>query len=101
MKASKDSKRLFVATVPLLLLATGCQEPNDRTEIVGNGQGGIILHRVPKDPSDTPDAPRTGDTKSGIEQRVEVLEATVLRQQEQIAELHRQLIAKSVSTTSP
>lgn len=84
-----------------VLIASGCQEPNYRTEVTGNGQGGVDIHRVPKDPSETTAQPTPEPSKSSLEQRVEVLEATVLRQQEEIATLHRQLSAAHPATTAP
>jgi len=84
-----------------VLIANGCQEPNYRTEVTGNGQGGVDIHRVPKDPSETTAQPTLGAAKSSLEQRVEVLEATVLRQQEEIATLHRELNAAHPAATAP
>ena len=87
----------------LVLLSVGCQEPKDyRTEVVGNGEGGVEIHRVPKDPSEVKSTDSTPTAnKSALDQRVEVLEATVLRQQQEIADLHRQLNSKTAPTTSP
>ena len=92
--------RLVALLVPIFI-AGGCQEPNYRTEVTGNGQGGVDIHRVPKDPSETTAQPTPEPSKSSLEQRVEVLEATVLRQQEEIATLHRQLSAAHPATTAP
>lgn len=85
----------------LLLIAVGCQEPNYRTEVTGNGEGGVEIHRVPKDPSETAATPAPSAGKSALEQRVGVLEATVLRQQEEIATLRRELSARNSATTAP
>jgi hypothetical protein len=92
---------LLAVPVILLLLGVGCQEPNYRTEVTGNGEGGVDIHRVPKDPSETTAQPTPEPSKSSLEQRVEVLEATVLRQQEEIATLHRDLNAAHPTTTAP
>jgi hypothetical protein len=85
----------------LFLIAAGCQEPNYRTEVTGNGEGGVEIHRVPKDPSETAVQPAPEMGKSPLEQRVEVLEATVLRQQEEIVTLRRELNAKNTTATAP
>jgi hypothetical protein len=84
-----------------IFIAAGCQEPSYRTEVTGNGEGGVNIHRVPKDPSETTPQRVAEPTNSSIEQRVEVLEATVLRQQEEIATLHRELNSTRPATTSP
>ena len=93
----------FLRLLPalLLLIAVGCQEPNYRTEVTGNGEGGVEIHRVPKDPSETAATPAPSAGKSALEQRVGVLEATVLRQQEEIATLRRELSARNSATTAP
>lgn len=94
--------RALSSTLPVLMFfAVGCQEPNDRTEVTGNGEGGVVIHRVPKDPSETSSQPAPAATRSPLEQRVEVLEATVLRQQDEIASLRRELGARNSPTTSP
>ena len=87
--------------LPIILL--GCQEPKDyRTEVVGNGEGGVEIHRVPKDPSEVTSTDSTPTAnRSALEQRVEVLEATVLRQQQEIAELHHQLNSKNHASHRP
>lgn len=96
---------LFMLSFPLIFVSAGCHEPPDyRTEVVGNGEGGVEVHRVPKDPSEMnaqQEQSPPSATKSPLEQRVEVLEATVLRQQEEIATLHRELNAKIPATTAP
>lgn len=85
--------------IPMLLLTIlGCQDPGYRTEVTGNGQGGVEIHRVPKDPSETAAQPVH---ESQLEQRIEVLEATVLRQQQEIATLQRELSTKNSTTTAP
>jgi hypothetical protein len=85
-----------------MFLAVGCHEPNDRTEVTGNGEGGVEIRHVPKDASDATDQPAPpAATRSPLEQRVEVLEATVLRQQDEIASLRRELGAKNSPATSP
>lgn len=106
----RRNTRAMVVILPLScfvlsFFAPGCHEPADyRTEVVGNGEGGVEVHRVPKDPSEM-SAPQQAslpaETKSPLEQRVEVLEATVLRQQEEIATLRRELNSKSPATTAP
>jgi hypothetical protein len=97
------TRKAFLLLAPALafLVATGCQEPNDRTEVTGNGEGGVEIRHVPKDPSETAPQPARAATRSPLEQRVEVLEATVLRQQDQITTLRRELSARNFPTTSP
>ena len=93
---------LLLVTFFCVIIGGGCREPDYRTEVTGNGEGGVEIHRVPKDPSEMSAQQQTPPpaTKSPLEQRVEVLEATVLRQQEEIANLRRELSARN-STTAP
>lgn len=92
---------LVAVAVLAVFIGAGCHEPDYRTEVTGNGEGGVNIQRVPKDPSEiTAQQSPPPATKSPLEQRVEVLEATVLRQQEEIATLRRELNAPH-STTAP
>jgi hypothetical protein len=60
-----------------VIAMAGCYEPPYRTEVVGNGQGGIELHRVPKDPA-LPVPAKPVD---------ESAQQTIRRQQEEIERL--------------
>jgi hypothetical protein len=93
-----------LAAVMILLIVAGCHEPDYRTDVTGNGEGGVEIHRVPKDPSETVAQPAPAvqaETKTPLEQRIEVLEATVLRQQEEIATLRRQVNASTTTSPAP
>lgn len=98
------TRKILVILLPalLLFLVMGCREPDYRTEVTGNGEGGVEVHRVPKDPSEMPaQQSPTSASNSAIERRIEVLEATVLRQQEEIAALRRELSGKGAPATLP
>ena len=91
----------IVALASLLGCATGCQEPNYRTEVVGNGQGGVEIHHVAKDPAElAQDEARShpAATAPADASRLDALEKRVREQDDEIARLKRQLNAP---TTSP
>jgi len=69
---------MFVLAVSMLV---GCYEPPYRTEVVGNGQGGVDIKRVPRDP----EPPKPADPQ------VESQRQTIARQQQEINDLKKQL----------
>jgi hypothetical protein len=104
INASLSFKRLLqVAAAAIMACATGaCQEPPYRTEITPNLQGGVEVHRVPKDaprPSvATPEAsnvvnatPVDGSSMTPADRakRIAHLEALIQDMNEEIARLKR------------
>ena len=61
----------------LTIAAVGCYEPPYRMDVRGNGQGGVDVQRVPKDPA--PPSP--------TKQSDESAQQTILRQQAEIERL--------------
>ena len=69
----------------IVVLAIGCHEPDYTNEVVGNGQGGVEIRRIPKD-SPTSDANSLDAT---IDQRIDTLEEKVRQMNAEIARLKR------------
>ena len=65
-----------------VFVGAGCHEPDDRTEVTGNGEGGVNIQRPEGSIGNGRTTARTGLYAFSFEQRVEVLEATVFSQQE-------------------
>ena len=82
MRASEIAKLIVV----LAALLAGCQEPRYRTEVKGNGQGGVEIQRVAKEPTPAPPP-----TTSPAPARAESLEAQLRQQQAQIDALQSQV----------
>ena len=61
----------------IAIAAAGCYEPPYRTDIRGNGEGGVDIKRIPKDPA--PPQP--------TKQVDETAQQTILRQQGEIERL--------------
>lgn len=85
--------------IPALAMAlaafvVGCQEPNYRNEVVGNGQGGIEIRHVAKD------IPAAEDPSidASIDQRIAVLEDHVRKENLEIDRLKRMKAAATSPT---
>jgi hypothetical protein len=77
--------------VLVVIAAAGCYEPPYRTEVVGNGQGGVEIHRVPKDPAETrAAAPVDASAQETIERQqkeIEELKALLRQRNDEIMRL--------------
>ena len=95
----------LIAVTVLATLVIGCRENGYRTEVKGNGQGGVEIQRVAVEP--TQSQPQTATTQSQPppeqqihEQQVLIdqLQSQVQRQNEEIRRLKQ---APTTSTTAP
>jgi hypothetical protein len=81
-----NRRELLRLGIVLAALAAGCQEPGYRTEVVGNGQGGVEIQRVPADAK-----PAAPPRPAPAQSRVDALESQVGRQQQYIDALQRRI----------
>ena len=76
-----------------MILATGCYEPPYRTQVVGNGQGGVEIHRVAKDPIPPQPAKQVEESaqKAILQQQAEIarLKAVIAERDDEISRLIR------------
>ena len=74
----------------VVIVAAGCYEPPYRAEVVGNGQGGVEIHRVAKDPV-PPKAVDESAQQTIVRQQAEIdrLKALVLERDDEISRLIR------------
>ena len=89
-------KVVTVLCLALVCSAISCQEPDYRTEVTPNAQGGVEVHRVPLDaPSDAtiarPEPDSAGRDTASIARHIRALEAQRSAIDRQIAKLKSQL----------
>ena len=63
-------------------ISVGCLEPNYRAMMRPTGQGGVEVHRLPKDdpaPSPSPNSPTISQSPLTTDQQIEALEADLRR----------------------
>lgn len=97
-------RKLLRVGILLAAVSGGCQQPGYRTEVVGNGQGGVQIQRLPADPR----APAPA-TAAARQSRIDALESQVRQQQQYIEALQRHIQQqdeelrklKSQPTTAP
>ena len=99
-------RELLYLFISLGALSAGCQEPRYRTEVTGNGEGGVEIHRVPADPQPTapavpaPARSRIDALEAQVRQQQQYIEALQRRIQQQDEQLHR-LSPQPTTTTAP
>ena len=94
----------FPIVMACLGLSGGCVEPNYRADVRPTGQGGVEVHRIPKDdpapasvaPPSSP-APAATPTPQAVDERIEELEKQVRAQNEEIQKLKQE---KAVNPTT-
>jgi hypothetical protein len=91
--------KVVMLALAIFVLA-GCQEPNYRIETVDKGEGRVELHRVPKTAEELAREAGPTTATARMHERLDELEATVRRQNEEISALQRQLGATTAPTTS-
>jgi hypothetical protein len=90
----------FCFSLPLLAALGGCQEPGYRTEAVGNGQGGVVIRRVPA--SVAPSAPAPVGESSASNGKAPTSDQRIRDLQEQVRSLNAEIfLLKEQLATRP
>lgn len=105
------SRARFSWLCALAIVAAGCSvEPSYRTEVTGNGQGGVDVKKVARDssptdpsasfapPSPSAPAPATSSSPAPLDQRISDMELRMQQMNKDLEELKREKAAQDLLT---
>ncbi|HWE00938.1 MAG TPA: hypothetical protein VG326_00910 [Tepidisphaeraceae bacterium] len=96
MNYPSASRRLaIVISAAFFGLATGCVEPNYRTDVRPTGQGGVEVYRLPKDdptpgPAPVSNIPAASQAPQNFDQQIDALEKQVRAKNAEIERLKQE-----------